>query len=109
MIRSLRFLTEQRIAAASQSGLLQGLSGEGKPLPNRPGDALVDPGEAVGFRIMAEAGALPEELRLKAKAEEARKAVQSSAASDRKAALAKLAEIELRHAIAKEARQKFMR
>ena len=34
-------------------------------LPDRPGDAFVSAGDAVGFRIMAEAGVLPEEITLK--------------------------------------------
>ena len=50
-------LAEQRIQAARASGQLQGLTGEGQPLPDRPGDAFVSAGDAVGFRIMAEAGA----------------------------------------------------
>ncbi|MCR9088300.1 MAG: DUF1992 domain-containing protein [Rhodobacteraceae bacterium] len=109
MARDLRTLIEQRIAAAVAKGELTGLAGEGAPLPERPGDALVDAGEAVAYRMMAEAGALPEEFRLKAQADAARQAVQDAPEAERKAAMAKLAELEMRHAIAREARQKFMR
>lgn len=109
MPRSLQQMTEQRIAAAAARGELTGLVGEGAPLPERPGDALVDAGEAVAYRMMAEAGALPEEFRLKAQADAARQAVQDAPAAERRAAMAKLAELEMRHAIAREARQKFMR
>lgn len=59
--------------------------------------------------MMAEAGALPEEFRLKAEADAARKTLRDAAPEDRKRAMARLADIELRHAIAQEARQKFMR
>ena len=69
----------------------------------------MDAGEAVAYRMMAEAGALPEEFRLKALADAARQEVQDAPEAERKAAMAKLAELEMRHAIAREARQKFMR
>ncbi|RME13997.1 MAG: DUF1992 domain-containing protein, partial [Alphaproteobacteria bacterium] len=48
-------LTEQQIRRAEAEGKLSGLAGEGKPLPERPGDAFIDPGDAIGHRIMAEA------------------------------------------------------
>ncbi len=35
-----------------------GLAGEGKPLPDRSGEAFVTPGEAIGFSHHAEAGVL---------------------------------------------------
>lgn len=109
MARDLHTLTEQRIAAAVAKGELTGLPGEGAPLPNRPGDALADAGEAVAYRMMAEAGALPEEFRLKAQVEIARQALQDAPEATRKAAMARLADLEMRYAIAREARQKFMR
>ena len=46
--------------------------GEGRPLPDRPEAAFVDAGEAVGYRIMHEHGALPGEIALR-KAVEAAK------------------------------------
>lgn len=95
--------------AARLKGQLQGLAGEGRPLPDRPGDAFVSAGDAVGFRIMAEAGVLPEEIVLK-KAAEAKRA-ELAALSDpdaRKRAMAELADIELRRAIAEEARRRFL-
>ena len=60
MSRKFRELTEARIRQAEAEGKLRGLAGEGKPLPDRPGDAFIDPADAIGHRIMAEAGALPE-------------------------------------------------
>ena len=103
-------LTERQIARARAKGGLQGLKGEGHPLPDRPGDAFITPGDAVGFRIMAEAGVLPPEITFKkqAAAQRAHLATLTDAAA-RKAAMAVLAQIELRQAIAEEARRKFLR
>ncbi len=61
-------LAERQIQKARLKGQLDHLEGAGKPLPDRPGDAFVSPGDAVGFRIMAEAGVLPEEITLKKQA-----------------------------------------
>jgi len=103
-------LAERQIQKARLKGQLQGLAGEGKPLPDRPGDAFVSPGDAVGFRIMAEAGVLPEEIDLKKQviAQRAHLATLTEEA-DRKAAMAKLARLEMLQAIAEEARRKFLR
>lgn len=58
-------LVERQIEAARARGLLQGLAGQGAPLPDRTGDAFIPAADAVGFRIMAEAGVLPEEIELR--------------------------------------------
>ena len=101
-------LTETQIRKAEAEGQLTGLPGEGKPLPERPGDALIDPGDAVGHRIMAEAGALPEEIKLKARLDAARKARQASTdAVEKRKLMATIADLEMKHAIAREARLKF--
>ncbi|MEO1089548.1 MAG: DUF1992 domain-containing protein [Pseudomonadota bacterium] len=102
-------LSEQQIQKARLEGQLDGLSGEGKPLPERPGDAFTSTGEAVGFRIMAEAGVLPEEIVLKKQIDEkrARFAGLTDEAA-RKTAMAELADLEMRHAIAAEARRRLM-
>ncbi|MDJ0630944.1 MAG: DUF1992 domain-containing protein [Rhodobacter sp.] len=109
MPRSLRQLTEARIQTAIAEGKLKNLAGEGKPLPDRPGDAFIDPGDAIGHRIMAEAGALPQEVLLKRQVAEAKAALATAAGPDRKAAMTHLAEIELKLAIAREARRKFLK
>ena len=95
---------------ARAEGKLSGLVGEGKPLPEHPEAAFVDPGLAVGYRIMAEHGALPEEVGLR-KALEAAKAdyARAKTEADKRAAMAKIAELDMKLAIAVEARQKFMR
>jgi hypothetical protein len=103
-------LVERQIAKAQAKGQLTGLAGEGKPLPDRPGDAFVSAGDAAGFRIMAEAGVLPEEIVLKklAAAQRAHLATLTDEA-ERKTAMAELARIEMRQAIAEEARRKFLK
>ena len=103
-------LAERQIQKARLKGQLQGLEREGKPLPDRPGDAFVSAGDAVGFRIMAEAGVLPEEIALK-KAVAAQRVYLATLTDEdqRKAAMADLAQLEMRQAIAEESRRKFLR
>ena len=103
-------MAERQIQKARLKGELQGLKGEGKPLPDRTGDAFISPGDAVGFRIMAEAGVLPEEIVLKKQvaAQRAHLATLTDEAA-RKAAMAELARLEMLQAIAEEARRKFLR
>ena len=103
-------LAERRMKFALAKGELRGLEGEGKPLPDRTGDAFVTAGEAVAFRMMAEAGALPEEIILK-KAADAQRAVLAGLTdpAERKAGMATLAEIEMRREMAIEARRRFMK
>lgn len=55
-------IAERQMLRARAHGQLSGLGGEGKPLPDRTGDAFVITGDAVGFRIMAGAGVRPEEI-----------------------------------------------
>ncbi|GKY87177.1 DUF1992 domain-containing protein [Sinisalibacter aestuarii] len=102
-------LTEQQIRKAEAEGKLRGLEGEGKPLPYRPGDAFIDAGDAVGHRIMAEAGALPAEITLKRALDEARRAWgEETDPAEKKKKMAVIADLELRYAIAREARMKFL-
>ena len=103
-------LAERQIQKARLKGQLQGLEGEGKPLPDRPGDAFVSPGDAVGFRIMAQAGVLPEEIELKKQVAAQRELLAGlTDEAARKAAMAELARLEMRQAMAKEARRAFLR
>ncbi|MDP3861198.1 MAG: DUF1992 domain-containing protein [Phaeovulum sp.] len=103
-------MAERRMLKALAEGKLTGLAGEGKPLPDHPGDAFISAGDAVGFRIMAEAGVLPEEILLKKQAEVMRARLATLTDPEaRKAAMAELANIEMRRAIAEEARRKFLR
>ena len=65
MSQPLGRLVERQIQKALAEGKLQGLEGAGKPLPDRSGEAFTDMATAVAIRIMAEAGALPEEFKIK--------------------------------------------
>jgi len=103
-------LAERQMQKARLKGELQGLQGEGKPLPDRTGDAFVSAGDAVGFRIMAEAGVLPEEIVLKKKAARLRDVLAGvTEPEQRKALMAELARVEMRQAMAEEARRSFLR
>ncbi len=103
-------LAERRMLKARAEGKLSGLAGEGKPLPAHPEAAFVDAGDAVGYRIMAEHGALPEEVTLRKRLDAARAEYATlSDPDDKRAAMARLAEIEMKLAIAAEARRRFMR
>ncbi|SHG57423.1 DUF1992 domain-containing protein [Cognatishimia maritima] len=99
------FLSEYQIRKAEHEGQLDNLKGAGKPLP-ASGDG--DFAESVGFRIMAEAGALPKEIELKREEEAQLKVLQGTTNPDaRKAEMQKLADIQLRRAIQEEARRKY--
>lgn len=103
-------LAERQMRKALAEGKLSRLEGEGRPLPDRPEAAFVDPGEAVGDRIMHDHGALPQEITLRKAVEEA-KADDATAVApeDKRAAMARIAELQMKVAIAAEARKRFMR
>lgn len=109
MDQSLNRLVERQIQKAIAEGKLRGLEGEGKPLPDRSGEAHVDMATAVATRIMAEAGALPEEFKIK-KLLEAAQAAWRDAKTDeeRHVAMRLIADLQLRYNIAVEARRRFM-
>ncbi|TNF63284.1 MAG: DUF1992 domain-containing protein [Rhodobacteraceae bacterium] len=110
MSRDLRHLTERQILKAEAEGKLKGLRGEGKPLPDRTGQEMVDPGLAAGLRMMAEAGVTPEEFRLKADLDAARAAYADlTDPEEKKAAMARIADLEMRYNMAREARRAFFR
>ena len=103
-------IAEKRMRKAEREGQLSGLEGEGKPLPHRPGDAFVDAGEAVGARIMAEAGVLPREVELKKRMLALQEAYAAETDPDkRRAIMAELAQVQMRHEMEAEARRKFLR
>ena len=103
-------LAERRMLKARAEGKLSGLEGEGKPLPDRTGEAFLDAGEAVGFRMMAAAGVLPEEIVLKKQVIAAQERLASlPEGPERTALLAEIARLQMRQAIAEEARRRFMR
>jgi hypothetical protein len=103
-------LAERRMQAARLKGDLQGLKGEGEPLPERPGDAFISAGDAVGFRIMAEAGVLPPEIVLKKQvAAQAAHLATLTEPEARKAAMAELARLQMLQAMAEESRRQFLK
>ncbi|KAJ56412.1 molecular chaperone DnaJ [Actibacterium mucosum KCTC 23349] len=100
-----RDLAERQILKAQAEGQLDDLKGAGKPLPP-PGHG--DFAEAAGFRIMAEAGAVPKEIELKkalkAKAQELQSLTDPA---DRKRAMAEFAAIQQDLHTQEEARRRF--
>ena len=110
MAWSWRSLTERHIQKALAEGKLSKLEGEGKPLTDRTSDALIEPGLAVGHRIMAEAGVRPQEFDLKEQLDAARRAYAAlSDPEEKKAAMAKIAKLELQYDLARDARRAFFR
>lgn len=110
MMRAFRNLIERQLAKAQAEGQLQGLEGEGKPLPDRSSEAYADAGMAAGMRIMAEAGVVPEEFSLKDQLAAARR--EYTALTDpeaRKAAMARISDLEMRYNMARDARKSFFR
>ena len=94
MFGSLGKLIERQIKKAQSEGLLQGLEGEGRPLPDRSSEAQSDPAIAASHRIMAQAGVLPEEFEIKKKLDSARKNYADLTDRDeRKAAMARIADL----------------
>ncbi|ETX28806.1 DUF1992 domain-containing protein [Roseivivax isoporae] len=99
-------LTEQRIQEAQEDGVFDNLPGSGKPL-NLPEAGQEDAVTAFGYRVMAEAGAVPEEVRLARALQEARAAWQRAEDSEEKARLmTRIAELGMRHAMAVEQRRR---
>lgn len=97
-------MAERQILKAQAEGQLDNLNGAGKPL-DLSGDGSAD---AIDFRIMAEAGALPREIQLRkavAAQTEAMRAARDE--TTRKAAMQKLADLQLRLDVEQEARRRF--
>lgn len=110
MFGSLAKLIERQIKKAQAEGQLQGLEGEGKPLPDRSAETLSDPALAAGHRIMAQAGVLPEEFKIKKELDAAR--MDYAGLTDpaaQKDAMARIADLEMRYNMARDARRAFMR
>ena len=100
-------LTEQRIQQALEDGAFDNLPGAGKPLPQDDIGGPNDPVMLFGYRIMAEAGAVPEELRLRRELQEARAAWrESDDEAERARLMTKISELGMRHAMAVEQRRR---
>lgn len=98
-------LAERQILKAQAEGQFENLKGAGKPLKSGGAGHFV---EEAGFRIMAEAGAIPEEVHLR-KAIEAQTRVlrETTDPTARKEEMSKLADLQMRLAIQEEARRKY--
>ncbi len=98
-------LAERQILKAQAEGQFDNLKGAGKPLNMDDGVGSPD---AVGFRIMAEAGAVPREIDLR-KAVHAQTHILRVAVGEqnRKREMVKLADLQLRLDIEQEARRRF--
>ena len=98
-------LAERQILKAQAEGQFDGLKGAGKPLGQAANDGSVD---AIGFRIMAEAGALPREIQLRKQIEAQMQVLRGTMNDqDRRREMAKLADLQLRLNIEQEARRRF--
>ena len=98
-------LAEHQIRKAQKEGQLENLEGEGKPLNVTPSS---DPTASFGYSAMARAGAVPKEIELKkAIIEQRRRVAAETNPERRRSESAKLADLEMRHAIESEARRKF--
>ena len=103
-------IVERQIQKARLKGQLQGLKGEGAPLPDHPEAPHVSAAEAVAYRIMAEAGVLPEEITLKKEVAAQRAALAMiTDPAGRKVAMARLADLQMRQSIAEDARRRVMK
>lgn len=110
MSQNFNRLVECQIQKALAEGKLQDLEGEGKPLPDRSGEAFTDMATAVAVRIMAEAGTLPEEFKIKKLLEAAKQAYRMiDGDEEKRVAMALIADLEQRYNIAVDARRRFMR
>ncbi len=99
-------LAEQQIRKAQAEGQFDDLEGAGKPLKHRSDNSV----DAAAFRIMAEAGVVPHEIKLNKSVDAQRlKLQQTTNIADRKTEMQKLADLELRLAIEQEARRKYYR
>ncbi|ADE84347.1 DnaJ family domain-containing protein [Rhodobacter capsulatus] len=98
-------MAERQILKAQAEGQFENLRGAGKPL--NMGDNAGS-SDAIGFRIMAEAGALPREIELR-KAVEAQteKLRAAPTEEDRRREARVLADLQLRLDIEAEARRRF--
>lgn len=106
----LNIMAERQIAKAIEEGQLQGLAGEGAPLPENPHMAFVSPADAAGIRIMAEARALPPEITFRKQAATLRAHLATlTDPSEIKSAQKALADLETQQALAQDARRAFFR
>lgn len=98
-------LAECQILKAQAEGQLDNPKGAGKPL-HADGTETTD---AIGVRIMAEAGALPKEVQLRKALEDERARLATASEADRRAITTRINDLQLRLDIEAEARRKYLR
>ncbi|WP_198022825.1 MULTISPECIES: DUF1992 domain-containing protein [unclassified Methylosinus] len=97
-------LAERQILKAQIEGQFDNLKGAGKPLDLSGGSSV----DAIGFRIMSEAGALPREIELRKAVEEQTRVLRAAPDEEaRRREMKKLADFQLRLDIEQEARRRF--
>lgn len=97
-------IAERMIETARDAGDLQGIAGEGAPLSIE--NDGVDPVEAAGYKLMKSEGAVPPEVALRKRATQQQQALKTAVGEeDRRAAMAALAETQMRIAILSERRR----
>ncbi|KAA9008054.1 DnaJ family domain-containing protein [Histidinibacterium aquaticum] len=100
-------IAERLIDAAQKNGDLSGLKGEGAPVAVKGGNPHVDVVTEVGHRVMAENGAVPPEVVMRRQLAEARADFRAAETEDeKKRAMLRIADLELRYNMATEARMR---
>ncbi|MHA7876863.1 DnaJ family domain-containing protein [Roseivivax sp.] len=98
-------IAEQKMLDALEDGAFDNLPGAGRPIADLNTSDGLDPVTRAGYRIMSEAGALPEELQLRNLLRDARAELARATDPEERARLgARVADLGLRHAMAQEAR-----
>ncbi len=107
MSNALRRIAERLIDSFREDGKLDDLPGAGKPLPPRNSNPHVDAITEVGHRVMAENGAVPPEVAMRKSLAEARAAFRAAETPEAKrAAMVRIADLELRCNMAAEMRMR---
>ncbi|MBM2574836.1 DUF1992 domain-containing protein [Jannaschia sp. Os4] len=97
-------MAERMLQRRADEGGLEGLAGEGKPLPAQQVDPFVDPVDAAGYKMMAKAGAVPEEVTLTREVSELWRQVRVAEGEEKRRLQLRLAELDMRRNMAREAR-----
>lgn len=101
-------LTQRQILKAKARGKLNGLAGEG--LPDHPASAFVGAADAAGLRVMADAGAVPEDILIGRQIAPAKaRYTARTDEPDRRAAMADIARLGQAPATPAEARRAFLK
>ncbi|ROU03498.1 DUF1992 domain-containing protein [Histidinibacterium lentulum] len=107
MSTALARIAQRLIDAFQEEGKLDHLKGAGQPLPARSTNPNLDAATEIGHRVMAENGAVPPEVAMRKALSEARAAFKAAGTDDEKrAAMGRIADLELRINMAAEFRMR---